>query len=163
MLALCHWPSVNLEIAKNIFWEYWLNNFLSYFPGTKTLAKFRKNLRKSYQHFWPLSYESLNDTRFSDNRLCTWPAGIALPRGGECDAYWFLVIFVVRRSFLYQNFGATCVGTKILQKSNCQFYVYKETAHHFFYKIYNFMRHFDSFHGLETDARLVESLISNVN
>ena len=22
-----HWPSVNLEIAKNIFWEYWLKNF----------------------------------------------------------------------------------------------------------------------------------------
>jgi len=40
---------------------------------------------------WHLSYESLNDTRFSDNRCCTWPAGIALPSGG--DAYWFLVLF----------------------------------------------------------------------
>jgi len=32
-----------------------------------------------------------------------------------------------------------------------------------FCKIYNFMRHLDSFHGLETDARLMESLTSNVN
>jgi len=50
-----------LERAQNIFWEYWLKNFLSYFLGisnclhmmmtmimmTKTTAKFRKNLRKS--------------------------------------------------------------------------------------------------------------------
>jgi len=43
-----YWPSVNLEIAKNIFWEYWLKNFLSYFLGIwNSLAqKLRQNLGK---------------------------------------------------------------------------------------------------------------------
>ena len=48
---------------------------------TKTTAKFRKNLKKNLGTF----LESLNDTRFSENRFCTWPAGIALPSRG--DAY----------------------------------------------------------------------------
>ena len=47
MVRQCwHWPSVNLEIAKNIFWEYWLKNLLSYFPGTKTSAKFMEKNKK---------------------------------------------------------------------------------------------------------------------
>ena len=33
--------------------------------------------------FGLLSYESINDTSFSDNRFCAWPAGIALPSGGD--------------------------------------------------------------------------------
>jgi len=43
---------------------------------TKTTAKFRKKIKKILGTF----LESLNDTRFSENRFCTWPAGIALPR-----------------------------------------------------------------------------------
>jgi len=43
------------------------------------------NAIEQCKRVWPLSYESLNDKRFSENRFCTWFAGIALPRGG--DAY----------------------------------------------------------------------------
>jgi len=49
------------------------------------MAKF--NGKKEYLKnvFVLLSYDSLNDTRFSDNRFCTWPAGIALPSGGDAS------------------------------------------------------------------------------
>jgi len=49
------------------------------------MAKFSGKKEYLKNVFGLLSYESLNDTRFSDNRFCTWPAGIALPSGG--DAY----------------------------------------------------------------------------
>jgi len=49
------------------------------------LDRVASNVTATEHIFVLLSYESLNDTRFSDNRFCTWPAGIALPSGG--DAY----------------------------------------------------------------------------
>ena len=52
--------------------------------------------------FGLLSYESLNDTWFSDNRFfCTWPADIALPSGG--DAYWFYYYFIITYTTDWQS------------------------------------------------------------
>jgi len=78
-----HWPSANLEIAKNIFWEYWLKNCLSYFLGiSNSLAqKLRQN--------------------FASAR------GLPVLHCLVGDAYWFLVLFFYLSRFQMTKFVIT--------------------------------------------------------
>jgi len=69
-----------LKLLRTVSDNIDLRIFLVISQAQKLPQNLGKKLRKSYERFSPLSYEYLNDTRFSDNRFCVWPAGIAFVR-----------------------------------------------------------------------------------